>query len=385
MINEKYNIEIKLRIQDVEKDIWNNLAKKLDNPFYEWEWLLNLEISKSVSQKTGWQPLYFLLYLDKELHGIAPLFLKNHSYGEFVFDQSFARLAQDLKLNYYPKLIGMSPYSPIEGYQFLYKRNSDKLEGTKILINNIEDFAKKNNILSCNFLYVNHEWGKLIKELGYNDWFNIRSEWQSNNEKTFEEFLSKFNSNQRKNIKKERKSIIKKNILIRTFADESIDLKVINKMHYFYEQHCLRWGVWGSKYLTSKFFENSLENRNNIIIFAAFKELTTEPVAMSMCVKNDKSLWGRYWGSLEEISNLHFELCYYKPIEWAIQNNIKCFDPGAGGQQKRRRGFHAKCAKSYHKWFHKDMERLISNWLVKVNQETLNQIKLENESIPFVN
>ena len=80
MINEKYNVEIKLTIQDVEKDIWNNLAKKLDNPFYEWEWLLNLEISKSVSQKTGWQPLYFLLYLDKELHGIAPLFLNGNGF-----------------------------------------------------------------------------------------------------------------------------------------------------------------------------------------------------------------------------------------------------------------------------------------------------------------
>ena len=111
MINEKYSVEIKLRIEDIEEDIWNKLAKKLNNPFYEWEWLLNLERSKSVSQKTGWQPLYFLIYLDKELYGIAPLFLKNHSYGEFIFDQSFARLAQDLNLAYYPKLIGCLLYT----------------------------------------------------------------------------------------------------------------------------------------------------------------------------------------------------------------------------------------------------------------------------------
>ena len=383
MINN-YKFEIKLSIKSIKKVEWDKINKEINNPFYEWNWLENLERSNSVSRETGWQPLYFMTYLNNELQAIAPLFLKNHSYGEFIFDQSFARLAQDLHLNYYPKLIGMSPYSPIEGYQFIYKRNSSKLEITKILLQYIEDFAKKNNILSCNFLYVNNEWGKLLKQLGYSDWYNIRSEWENNKEINFEDFLAKFNSNQRRNIKRERKSIIKQEINIKTFSGEEINTKIITKMHYFYEKHCLKWGVWGSKYLTYNFFKNISINKNNLIIFGAFHKESIEPIAMSMCIKNKEKLWGRYWGCLEDINNLHFELCYYQPIEWAIKNNIKYFDPGAGGKHKRRRGFHARCTQSLHKWFNKDMENIINSWLVNANLETLNQIRTENESIPFI-
>jgi len=383
MINEKYNIDIKLKIQDIEKDEWNNLTKKLDNPFYEWEWLSNLEKSNSVSQKTGWQPLYFLIYLDKELQGIAPLFLKNHSFGEFIFDQSFARLAQDLNLAYYPKLIGMSPYSPVEGYQFIYKENSNKKEITEIILNYIEVFAKKNNILSCNFLFIDKEWEKLLTKYNYHKWINIRSQWESIGEENFEEFLNRFNSNQRKNIKKERKSINNQNIKIKIFTENNINEDLMNSMHFFYEQHCLRWGVWGSKYLTNDFFKNAIKTKKSLIIFSAFEKASTKPIAMSMCIKNKEYLWGRYWGSLKEINNLHFELCYYQPIEWAIKNKIKYFDPGAGGQHKRRRGFYAKEANSFHKWFNYRMENIIVNWLMKVNQETLNAIEDENYSVPF--
>tara|TARA_Y100001935_G_scaffold252542_1_gene256693 strand:- start:175 stop:1347 length:1173 start_codon:yes stop_codon:yes gene_type:complete len=378
-----YRVEVKLSIADINENEWNEIFADFNNPFYEYNWLKNLESSKSVSRETGWQPLYFMAYLHNELNAIAPLFLKNHSYGEFIFDQSFARLAQDLNLNYYPKLIGMSPYSPIEGYQFIYKTNSNKIEITEILIKNIEDFAQKNNILSCNFLYANRTWGQLIKNLGYGEWLNIRSEWQNFKEKDFEGFLSRFNSNQRKNIKKERKSILKQSLLIETFTGEQINKNILSKMYFFYEKHCLRWGVWGSKYLTYEFFKNSLINKNNIVIFSACKNLIKDPIAMSMCISNKERLWGRYWGASEDISNLHFELCYYQPIEWAIKNNIKYFDPGAGGNHKRRRGFQAKGTNSYHKWFNKDMKNIINNWIVKANLETLNQIKLENESIPY--
>jgi len=379
-----YKVEVKLSIEDINQTEWEKIHVDINNPFYEYNWLQNLEKSQSVCRKTGWQPLYFIAYCNNELSAIAPLFLKNHSYGEFIFDQSFARLAEDLNLNYYPKLIGMSPYSPIEGYQFIYKKNSNKSEITKILIEEIEVFAQRNNFLSCNFLYVNKEWGHLLKELGYSQWLNIRSEWENNKEKDFVGFLSRFNSNQRKNIKKERKSILNQEITIKTFMEEEINKNILIKMHYFYEQHCLKWGVWGSKYLTYDFFENSVINKNNIIIFSAFNGLSKDPIAMSMCIKNNENLWGRYWGCEEDISNLHFELCYYQPIEWSIKNKIKYFDPGAGGKHKRRRGFYAKSTQSYHKWFNKDMHQIINSWLVKANIETLNQIETENSSIPFI-
>ncbi len=383
-MNQKiHKVEVKLSIKEISKEIWNELTNEINNPFYEWTWLKNLEISKSVSRETGWQPLYFVAYKNEEILGIAPLFLKNHSYGEFIFDQSFARLAQELNLNYYPKLIGMSPYSPVNGYQFLYKKNEDKKEITNLLINHIESFAITNKILSCNFLYIDESWGEHLKTLGYHVWINSSSEWRSNGEKTFDDFLSRFNSNQRKNIKKERKSITKQDIKIKIFKEIDINQEILEKMHDFYEQHCSRWGVWGSKYLTPTFFEKILDNKKNLLLFSASKNDSNDIFAMSMCVKNKNNLWGRYWGSQEEISNLHFELCYYQPIEWAIKNSIHLFDPGAGGKHKRRRGFFAKSTISLHKWFDKNMENIIYPWLNEVNKQTKMEIDIENKSIPF--
>ncbi len=383
-MNQKiHKVEVKLSIKEISKEIWNELTNEINNPFYEWTWLKNLEISKSVSRETGWQPLYFVAYKNEEILGIAPLFLKNHSYGEFIFDQSFARLAQELNLNYYPKLIGMSPYSPVNGYQFLYKKNEDKKEITNLLINHIESFAITNKILSCNFLYIDESWGNHLKSLGYHKWINSSSEWRSNGEKTFDDFLCRFNSNQRKNIKKERKSITKQDVKVEIFNEDDINQEILKKMHNFYEQHCSRWGVWGSKYLTSTFFEKIVENKKNILLFSASKNNSNDIFAMSMCVTNKNNLWGRYWGSQEEISNLHFELCYYQPIEWAIKNNIHFFDPGAGGKHKRRRGFFAKSTISLHKWFDKNMENIIYPWLNEVNKQTETEIEFENNSIPF--
>ncbi len=383
-MNQKiHKVEVKLSIKEISKEIWNELTNEINNPFYEWTWLKNLEISKSVSRETGWQPLYFVAYKKEEILGIAPLFLKSHSYGEFIFDQSFARLAQELNLNYYPKLIGMSPYSPVNGYQFLYKKNEDKKEITNLLINHIESFAITNKILSCNFLYIDESWGNHLKSLGYHKWINSSSEWRSNGEKTFDDFLCRFNSNQRKNIKKERKSITKQDIKVEIFNEDDINQEILKKMHNFYEQHCARWGVWGSKYLTSTFFEKIVANKKNILLFSASKNDSNDIFAMSMCVKNKNNLWGRYWGSQEDISNLHFELCFYQPIEWAIKNNIHFFDPGAGGNHKRRRGFYAKSTISLHKWFDKNMENIIYPWLNEVNKQTEKEIEFENNSIPF--
>ena len=383
-MNQKiHKVEVKLSIKEISKEIWNELINEINNPFYEWTWLKNLEISKSVSRETGWQPLYFVAYKNEEILGIAPLFLKSHSYGEFIFDQSFARLAQELNLNYYPKLIGMSPYSPVNGYQFLYKKNEDKKEITNLLINHIESFAITNKILSCNFLYIDESWGNHLKSLGYHKWINSSSEWRSNGEKTFDDFLCRFNSNQRKNIKKERKSITKQDVKVEIFNEDDINQEILKKMHNFYEQHCSRWGVWGSKYLTSTFFEKIVDNKKNLLLFSASKNDSNDIFAMSMCVKNKNNLWGRYWGSQEDISNLHFELCYYQPIEWAIKNNIDFFDPGAGGKHKRRRGFFAKSAISLHKWFDKNMENIIYPWLNEVNKQTEKEIEFENNSIPF--
>ena len=155
-------------------------------------------------------------------------------------------------------------------------------------------------------------------------------------------------------------------------------------MHRFYEQHCARWGPWGSKYLEEGFFEALARlHRDQLVLFSAHRGDPRDPVAMSMCVQDGRQLWGRYWGSHEEVDCLHFEVCYYAPIEWALANDIVSFDPGAGGSHKRRRGFVARPHASLHRWYQPQMDQLIRTWLPKVNGLMLEEIEAINAELPF--
>ena len=187
------NIKVKWHksIQEIPKLVWNNFKGENSNPFYKWDWLNTLERSGSVSTKYGWQPLFLSAWSANDLIACAPLYLKSHSYGEFIFDNAFVQLAQNMGLQYYPKLIGMSPLSPIEGYRFLFAEGVNDKELTQILISKIDNFAQENGILSCNFLYVDPKWMKVAESLNCAKWINQQSLLQLNEEKSFSDFLKK--------------------------------------------------------------------------------------------------------------------------------------------------------------------------------------------------
>ncbi len=371
-------------IQEIPKIIWDGFQGKNATPFYKWDWLHSLENSGSVCPKYGWQPLFLSAWSGKDLIACAPLYLKSHSYGEFIFDNAFVQLAQDMGLKYYPKLIGMSPLSPVEGYRFLFSEGVNQQEMTQLLISEIDYFAKQNGILSCNFLYVDPKWMMFNESHNCAEWINQQSILKLNQEKSFSDFLKKFNSNQRRNIKRERESIRKCGIKVKALYGSQISISNMKKMHYYYQLHCSRWGIWGSKYLTESFFIEiaSTELRENIVLFEAKEEVTEQTIGMSLCIRNEDMLWGRYWGSDKNIDSLHFESCYYSPIEWAIKNNIKFFDPGAGGNHKKRRGFIAKPTTSLHRWYDSQMDSLIREWLPKANKLMLEQINATNNEVP---
>ncbi|KGG16831.1 MULTISPECIES: GNAT family N-acetyltransferase [unclassified Prochlorococcus] len=372
-------------IEEVSEQQWDGILGKDIIPFYQWKWLHALEKSDSISAKYGWIPLHLTLWEKGKLIALAPLYLKNHSYGEFIFDQSIVRLSAQLGLKYYPKLIGMSPLSPIEGYRFFIADDKDKKEITKIIMENIDKFAEKNGILSCNFLYVDQRWMEYGEVAEWSCWINTQTEWKSIGEKSFDDYLARFNSNQRRNIKRERKSIKNNNIKISVLNGKEIDLKTMRIMHNFYANHCLKWGEWGSKYLTSKFFEELSDNdlKSKVVLFNAYKDDPKKPIAMSLCITDWTILWGRYWGCKEEIQNLHFELCYYSPISWAIEKGIKRFDPGAGGNHKFRRGFQASQRFSLHRWYDKRLDSIMNSLLPEANQLMKESIIASNNELPF--
>ena len=372
-------------IKEISEKDWLNLCDNKCIPFYRWEWFYTLENSQSIVPKYGWQPLYLSIWNKSKLISFAPLFLKAHSYGEFIFDQAFCELANQLGVNYYPKLIGMSPVSPVEGYKFLIASGENEQELTDFMMQRIDEFCINNKILSCNFLYVDPKWRDIAEHSHCATWINKNSLWSANSDKNFNDYLSRFNANQRRNIKRERNYLRNAGIRVSVKNGNNVTLENIRLMYSFYEQHCSRWGPWGSKYLTKKFFEDlsSSQHRDKVVLFIANENDHPEPLAMSLCICDKEMLWGRYWGSNNEINFLHFELCYYSPIEWSFKRGIKSFDPGAGGDHKRRRGFLAKPQASLHRWYNPTMDKLIRLWLPKANESMMEEIKATNNEVPF--
>jgi len=363
---------------------WHALTATAGLPFYSWSWLMALERSGSVAPRQGWQPCHLTLWRAETLIAAAPLYLKGHSYGEFVFDQSFAELAAQLGQRYYPKLLGMSPLSPVLGYRFFTAHGEDPAQLTAVLLQQIDRFCREQKIFSCNFLYVDPQWQPLAEAAGCATWINQQSLWSNQNYASFDDYLRSFNANQRRNIKRERKSVQSAGLSVTPLLGADLTAGLLERMHRFYAQHCSRWGPWGSKYLTEAFFSQEASAlQEHLVLFSAHRGDPHSPVAMSLCVRSEEQLWGRYWGSDEEIDNLHFEVCYYAPIEWAISQGLRSFDPGAGGSHKRRRGFVARPHASLHRWYHEPFETILRRWLPEANAQQYLQIEAVNAELPF--
>lgn len=371
-------------MDELPHDQWQRLIAAHELPFYRWDWLEALERSGSIVPRQGWQPLHLALWREDRLVAVAPLYLKGHSYGEFVFDQSLAQLADQLQLTYYPKLVGMSPLSPVIGYRFHTAEGEDPGALTALMLQLIDQFCRRQKILSCNFLYVDPSWQPLAEAAGCATWLHQQSQWTNPGYSSFDDYLQDFNANQRRNIRRERQAVAAAGLQVTPLVGSEIPAGLVLRMHDFYAQHCARWGPWGSKYLTEAFFEQAAESlADHLVLFSAHRGDPGDPVAMSLCAHKATDLWGRYWGSDEEVENLHFEVCYYAPIAWAIERGMRRFDPGAGGSHKRRRGFLARPHASLHRWYDPRFDSLVRRWLPQANAQMLEEIEATNAELPF--
>lgn len=383
-IKPQYFIAWIEKIAEIPKSAWDELAQTLKTPFLEWEWLNNIEISRSAIPSTGWQPSHLTIWRDKQLIGAAPLYIKSHSYGEFVFDYQWTNLSHRLGVPYYPKLLGMTPFTPAVGYRFLIAPKEDEVEITQLMITAIDHFCDHNRLSGCHFLFVDPDWRQLMENNGFSSWLHHSYIWSNKGFKSFDDYLAIFNANQRRNIKRERKAVTKAGLQIKTFIGEDIPHNLFPLIYKFYSSTCEKF-YGGSQYLTSKFFERLYPYyRHRIVLVAAYTEDNNEfPVGMSFCLRKGKNLYGRYWGCLEEYDCLHFEACYYQPIQWAIQEGISIFDPGAGGLHKQRRGFLATPNYSLHRFYDQKMSKILRLYIGEVNQMEQEEIDIINENLPF--
>lgn len=383
-VKSSYSVTWIQKISEIPKNQWDALAQPLATPFMEWEWLNNLESSGSATQKTGWQPCHLTVWRDRQLIAAAPLYIKSHSYGEFVFDHQWADLSHRLGVRYYPKLLGMTPFTPAVGYRFLIAPNEDEDRITELMIAAIDHFCDRNHLSGCHFLFVDPDWRLMMEKQGFNSWLHHSYIWTNQGFNHFDDYLAVFNANQRRNIKRERKAVTQAGLYIKTLADEEIPHHLFPLIYRFYSSTCDKF-YWGSKYLTHKFFEQLYPNyRERVVLIAAYRdENEQKPIGLSFCLRKGDNFYGRYWGAFQEYDCLHFEACYYQPIEWAISQGITMFDPGAGGQHKKRRGFPATANHSLHRFYHPRMNQIFSHYIDEVNQMEQEEIEAMNEDLPF--
>lgn len=384
-LKPRYSIAWINKISEVPQAAWDSLALPLKTPFFEWEWLHTLEASGSATAQAGWLPNHLTVWRDRDLIAIAPLYIKGHSYGEFVFDHQWADIASRLGIEYYPKLLGMSPFTPAEGYRFLIAPGEDEEALTELMVAEIDHFCVQHRLSGCNFLYVDPDWRSVMERHGFTAWLHHSFIWQNQNYQTFDDYLNAFNANQRRNIKRERKAVNNAGLQLKALTGDEIPHAVFSLMYAFYADTCDKFGWWGSKYLTKRFFEQlHAHYRHRVVFFAAYGEQDPrEPMGMSFCLTKGEQLYGRYWGSFQDIDCLHFDACYYTPIEWAIAHGIQTFDPGAGGRHKKRRGFPATPNHSLHRFYHPRLTQVLRSCISQVNDMEQQELDAINAELPF--
>tara|TARA_B100000029_G_C17530154_1_gene942992 strand:- start:142 stop:1290 length:1149 start_codon:yes stop_codon:yes gene_type:complete len=347
-------------LKKVKKEDWNRCVDN-DHPFTQYEFLFALEESKSACSQTGWKPYHYIEYNDKsEIIAICPLYLKSHSYGEYIFDHAWADAYHRLGLNYYPKLQSAIPFTPVTGERiFISKKIKNKKNKIKQIINNIINEAIKLNVSSAHFNFINNpnEWDAkepiLIRE-------GIQFHWHNNNYKSFDHFLSTLSSRKRKQIKKERECLNNNNLKVKILNGGNIQKEDFD---FFYECYLDTTGrKWGSKYLNKEFFMNILSTfKHKILLIIAFKD--NEKIASALNFLSKTHLYGRLWGSKFEVPYLHFELCYYQAIDYAITNQLKFVEAGAQGEHKLSRGYLPQKTWSAHWIKEKEFSKAINNFL----------------------
>jgi len=383
-LKPQYTVAWIRQMHEIPQADWDEMAMPLQTPFLEWTWLHNMERSGSAVANAGWLPNHLTVWRDRSLVAAAPLYLKGHSYGEFVFDHQWADLAHRLGVEYYPKLLGMSPFTPAEGYRFLIAPGEDEALLTQVMVRAIDEFCDRNNISGCHFLYVDPDWRSQMEQSGFTAWLHHSYIWQNDGYHTFDDYLARFNANQRRNIKRERKSLTKAGLRLEPIANEDIHRSLYSQMYDFYADTCDKFGWWGSKYLTRKFFDQLYPDYSHrVVLFAAYSEDMDDPVGMSFCLYKGDRLYGRYWGCREEYNHLHFNACYYRPIEWAIDHGIQSFDPGAGGRHKKRRGFPARPNHSLHRFYASRLQKILVNYIDEINQTEQQEISYINANLPL--
>lgn len=377
---QKYTTEFLDSISLVPAAVWNKLLAS-EYPFLRHEFLYALEKSGSASARSGWKPKHLLLKDDAgEVLAIMPLYLKNNSMGEYVFDWSWADAYYQHGLEYYPKFVTAVPFTPSAGPRICIDPNSNKQDILREIINSVLQEAKRLQASSWHILFPEKDLSDAFSALGLAQRQGCQYQWFNKNYVNFDSFLLQFSSRKRKNLKKERKKIKENNIQFEWLNGNEVSLEQWQIFYKFYQNTYLVRGR--SAYLTLPFFlEIARLMPEKILLVLAKKD--DYYIAGALSFKDDTALYGRYWGCDEEWQFLHFETCYYQGIEYCIKHKLQKFDSGAQGEHKIQRGFEPVFTYSNHWISHPQFSAAI-NEFIKEETNHLSQYQvLAEKHLPF--
>lgn len=319
-----------------------------------------LEQSHSVSPTTGWSAQHLTLWSGSNLDAACPLYSKNHSYGEYIFDWAWAEAYQRHGVHYYPKFVASSPFTPATGPKILVRPGVAINEAYATLLTAARELTETNNHSSLHFLFLSPDEVPQFERAGFLVRHSFQYHWKNRAYKTFEDFLEHLKPRKRKQIIRERAQLAEEGLKIRFITGEELTAKHAEIFYPLYRATTDK--MRAIAYLTPDFFARVFEamKQNVVLIVAEDKE---ETVAAALYYQKGKNLYGRYWGASREVRNLHFELCYYQPIEWAIKTGLSLFEAGAQGEHKISRGFLPELTYSAHWIRHPAFREAIAHFI----------------------
>ena len=369
---KKFSFKIETSLNNIDEKRWNVCASnnKDFNPFNSYQFLKALESSNSINNNSGWNSAYIIIENNKnEAVAFVPSYLKTNSSGEYVFDYEWANAYHRAGGQYYPKLQISIPYTPVTGSRFLIDETYNYDEILEYISSEIISICPKIEASSAHITFLTKKESQKLEKLGWLIRKDQQFHWENKSYNNFSDFLGTLSSRKRKNIKKERSKFIDSDIKIEHLTKDKINDEHWDYFYEFYIDTTTR--KWGQDYLKKEFFNNiGSTMKNEILLIMAKKDNQYIAGALNFLGKN--TIYGRNWGSLVDYKFLHFELCYYQAIEYAIKNKIKIVEAGAQGTHKISRGYSPVITYSAH-WmkernFHEAVKKYLDYEVLEVEK-----------------
>ncbi len=324
-------------LEAVPQGAWNALQDAGRSPFLEHAFLHGLERCDCVGARHGWQPRHLLVHdAGGRLVGAAPFYVKTHSYGELVFDWAWADAYARHGLDYYPKAVGTIPYTPVSGTRFLVHPRAERGAVRKALAEAAVALARQEGWSGVHFLFLRPDEARFLREAG---WFlrqDLQYHWDNPGYRDWEDFLAVLKAKRRKEIRRERRRVEAQGLALRVVHGDEAGAMELDRVHALYAGLFER--KFGYPTLSRAFFHHlATALGRRLVLFLA--EQDRGIVAMALCLRDERVLYGRLWGVEGRHDCLHFELCYHQGIAYCIRHGLARFEPGAQGEHKIARGF----------------------------------------------